>query len=146
MAKVARMIPQRDPQATKGMVDLTPYYNAPLTENWRTEYSDRNLASLPIGLQTLAGVEFDVRGVIRTCSQPRRDFGRRFPPVINGLKINRKCQYLYFLDGTGWKANVPLAPGRYEYRFVADGQWLSDPNAKESVGNDFGSTNSVLVV
>jgi len=49
-------------------------------------------------------------------------------------------------DATGWKATVPLAPGRYEYRFVADGQWLSDPNAKESVGNDFGSTNSVLVV
>jgi 1,4-alpha-glucan branching enzyme len=49
-------------------------------------------------------------------------------------------------DATGWKASVPLAPGRYEYRFVADGQWLSDPNAKESVGNDFGSTNSVLVV
>jgi 1,4-alpha-glucan branching enzyme len=49
-------------------------------------------------------------------------------------------------DATGWKATVPLAPGRYEYRFVADGQWLSDPNARESVGNDFGSTNSVLVV
>ena len=49
-------------------------------------------------------------------------------------------------DATGWKANVPLGPGRYEYRFVVDGQWLSDPNAKESVGNDFGSTNSVLVV
>jgi 1,4-alpha-glucan branching enzyme len=49
-------------------------------------------------------------------------------------------------DVTGWKATIPLAPGRYEYRFVADGQWLSDPNAKESVGNDFGSTNSVLVV
>jgi hypothetical protein len=49
-------------------------------------------------------------------------------------------------EGAGWKATIPLAPGRYEYRFVADGQWLSDPNAKESVGNDFGSTNSVLVV
>ena len=49
-------------------------------------------------------------------------------------------------DGAGWKTTIPLAPGRYEYRFVADGQWLSDPNAKESVGNDFGSTNSVLVV
>src|SRR6516162_3778224 len=23
-------------------------------------------------------------------------------------------------DATGWKASVPLAPGRYEYRFVAD--------------------------
>src|SRR5947209_14232533 len=31
-------------------------------------------------------------------------------------------------DGNGsWKASVPLSPGRYEYRFVADGQWLSDP-------------------
>ena len=49
-------------------------------------------------------------------------------------------------DGGNWKASIPLAAGRYEYRFVADGQWLSDPNAKESVGNDFGSTNSVLVV
>jgi 1,4-alpha-glucan branching enzyme len=49
-------------------------------------------------------------------------------------------------DGANWKATVPLAPGRYEYRFVADGQWLSDPNAKESIGNDFGSTNSVLLV
>jgi 1,4-alpha-glucan branching enzyme len=49
-------------------------------------------------------------------------------------------------EGAGWKATIPLAPGRYEYRFVADGQWLSDPNARESVGNDFGSTNSVLVV
>ncbi len=49
-------------------------------------------------------------------------------------------------EGAGWKATIPLAPGRYEYRFVADGQWLSDPSAKESVGNDFGSTNSVLVV
>lgn len=49
-------------------------------------------------------------------------------------------------DGMNWKASLALAPGRYEYRFVADGQWLSDPNAKETVGNDFGSTNAVLMV
>ena len=47
----------------------------------------------------------------------------------------------------GWKTTVWLAPGRYEYRFVVDGaQWCSDPGAKESVPNDFGSTNSVVVV
>jgi len=46
----------------------------------------------------------------------------------------------------GWKATVPLTPGRYEYRFVVDGQWISDPNARESVKNQFGSTNSVVVV
>ena len=50
-------------------------------------------------------------------------------------------------DASGsWKAIVRLPAGRYEYRFVADGQWLTDPNAEESVQNTFGSTNSVLVV
>jgi 1,4-alpha-glucan branching enzyme len=45
-----------------------------------------------------------------------------------------------------WKATVWLPAGRYEYRFVVDGQWMSDPSAKEHVQNTFGSTNSVLVV
>jgi 1,4-alpha-glucan branching enzyme len=47
----------------------------------------------------------------------------------------------------GWKTTVWLQPGRYEYRFVIDGaQWFSDPGAKESVPNKFGSTNSVVTV
>lgn len=45
-----------------------------------------------------------------------------------------------------WKATVWLPAGRYEYRFVVDGRWISDPNAKEHVQNTFGSTNSVRVV
>ncbi len=45
-----------------------------------------------------------------------------------------------------WKTTLWLPPGRYEYRFVVDGRWLSDPGAKESVANSFGSTNSVIVV
>jgi 1,4-alpha-glucan branching enzyme len=49
-------------------------------------------------------------------------------------------------DGDAWKASIPLAPGRYEYRFVVDGEWITDPNCKECVSNDYGSTNSVLVV
>ena len=46
----------------------------------------------------------------------------------------------------GWRATISLRPGRYEYRFVADGRWLNDPKAKESVANGFGDTNSVLVI
>jgi 1,4-alpha-glucan branching enzyme len=48
--------------------------------------------------------------------------------------------------GGTWKVTVWLPVGRYEYRFVVDGQWISDPSARESVQNTFGSTNSVLVV
>jgi 1,4-alpha-glucan branching enzyme len=45
-----------------------------------------------------------------------------------------------------WQATVWLPAGRYEYRFIVDGEWISDPSARESVKNTFGSTNSVLVV
>jgi 1,4-alpha-glucan branching enzyme len=43
-----------------------------------------------------------------------------------------------------WTTTVKLPRGRYEYRFVVDGTWVSDPNAKESAANPFGSSNSVM--
>ena len=48
-------------------------------------------------------------------------------------------------DGS-WKVTAWLPAGRYEYRFIVDGNWVNDPGARESVQNTFGSTNSVLVV
>ena len=45
-----------------------------------------------------------------------------------------------------WAGDLVVKPGRHEYLFVVDGQWLPDPNAKESVQNPFGGRNSVLVV
>ena len=45
-----------------------------------------------------------------------------------------------------WAGALAVEPGRHEYLFVVDGQWLPDPNAKESVQNPFGGRNSVLVV
>ena len=45
-----------------------------------------------------------------------------------------------------WVADVALKPGRHEYLFVVDGQWIPDPNAKETVQNPFGGRNSILGV
>ena len=45
-----------------------------------------------------------------------------------------------------WAGDFKVGPGRHEYLFVVDGQWLPDPNAKESVENPFGGRNSVLTV
>ena len=45
-----------------------------------------------------------------------------------------------------WAGGLKVGPGRHEYLFVVDGQWLPDPNAKESVENPFGGRNSVLTV
>jgi 1,4-alpha-glucan branching enzyme len=45
-----------------------------------------------------------------------------------------------------WAGELRLRPGRHEYLFVVDGQWLPDPNAKEAVQNPFGGYNSVLSI
>jgi 1,4-alpha-glucan branching enzyme len=45
-----------------------------------------------------------------------------------------------------WETALVLQPGRYQYKFVADGQWLHDPQAAEVVPNDQGTLNSVIEV
>lgn len=45
-----------------------------------------------------------------------------------------------------WAVELSLPPGRYEYRFIADGEWVDDPGAKEVVPNPHGGANALLVV
>lgn len=45
----------------------------------------------------------------------------------------------------GWQLNYVLAPGNYEYKFIVDGKWMTDPDNPFKVGKgDY--QNSVLVV
>ncbi|HKB05026.1 MAG TPA: TraR/DksA C4-type zinc finger protein [Gemmataceae bacterium] len=48
-------------------------------------------------------------------------------------------------DGV-WEATLLLAPGRYEYRLLVDGQWADDPACPERIWNEFGTQNCVLRV
>ena len=49
--------------------------------------------------------------------------------------------------GSGkWIKDFELAPGTYEYRFVIDGRWTTDPRSAHTVPNAFGETNSLLIV
>ena len=45
-----------------------------------------------------------------------------------------------------WETTVALAPGRYQYKFLVDGDWLLDPAAQKNVPNEHGSLNSVVEV
>jgi len=45
-----------------------------------------------------------------------------------------------------WKISVPLAAGRYEYRFIVDGQWANAQEQGECVPNSYGTWNSVLQI
>jgi 5'-AMP-activated protein kinase regulatory beta subunit len=55
-------------------------------------------------------------------------------------------------DGV-WTAALALSPGRYEYKFVVDGQWCCEPGCEHEyrgcpkcVPNEFGTMNRVLEV
>ncbi len=48
-------------------------------------------------------------------------------------------------NGT-WSKTLKLAPGQYQYGFVADGSWVKDLSCAEMVSNPFGSYNCVMKV
>ena len=45
-----------------------------------------------------------------------------------------------------WKKIVTLSPGRYEYKFVVDGEWQNDPRSDQVVPNSFGTLNKFVNV
>ncbi len=50
-------------------------------------------------------------------------------------------------DGKGnWSVKVNLKPGKYEYKFFVDGNWVNDPRCGACVPNAFGSQNCTLEV
>ena len=54
--------------------------------------------------------------------------------------------YMVRLGDGRWAKDLALAPGKYEYRLIVDGNWMTDPCAHETTPNPFGEWNSVLKV
>lgn len=48
-------------------------------------------------------------------------------------------------DGS-FRKGKKLAPGKYEYKFYADGIYWNDPEAEGQAVNPFGTLNSVITV
>jgi len=47
--------------------------------------------------------------------------------------------------GGEWITVLELAPGKYQYRLIVDGEWRDHPEAPK-VGNPFGTQNCILTV
>ncbi|MBN2453337.1 MAG: AAA family ATPase [Candidatus Omnitrophica bacterium] len=50
------------------------------------------------------------------------------------------------LEGGRWEKKLGLNPGRHKYKFVIDGEWVSDSNNKEQEQNSFGTFDSVIIL
>lgn len=66
---------------------------------------------------------------------------------FNGWKPDSPAHALEDLDGDGiWTITIKLDPGSYEYKFVADGTWLTDPHAPKFKPDPYGGKNAVVEV
>ncbi|HKP87182.1 MAG TPA: glycogen-binding domain-containing protein, partial [Blastocatellia bacterium] len=53
---------------------------------------------------------------------------------------------LFAKEGDGWVCRINLAPGKYTYKFIVDGDWIIDPANPISEDDGHGNNNSILVV
>jgi hypothetical protein len=57
-----------------------------------------------------------------------------------------QSQYLFERVGDEWICKLALPPGKYQYKFIVDGNWLVDPTNPTVVRDRRGFENSQLVV
>jgi hypothetical protein len=91
---LAHRIPPRDQDTLRNLVDLSAYYNAGLTLAWDPDRLQGNdLSELPRD-QNLAGVAFDVRGLIQLSGSLWRD---QYPESVPGIRLAQRCRRLHLL-------------------------------------------------
>ena len=67
--------------------------------------------------------------------------------ALAGNFNNWNPRQLFFGKENGqWVCRIDLAPGKYLYKFIVDGEWILDPANPTSEGDGNGNTNSVLVL
>lgn len=86
-------------------IDLRPYINAKLTDGpsgWKGN-NDDNLAELPAGKHTYAGVPFDVEGSIQlTGGWLKYHYRKTYPVQVGDIRIDRSCAKLHLLHGNSF--------------------------------------------
>jgi hypothetical protein len=91
-------IPARDTNASPNLIDLSAHYNAGLTETWHSGTLNNSLINLPSGVQTLARVAFDLRGLIQLRGASATE--NRFKEKVAEISVNRECREIHFLHAT----------------------------------------------
>ena len=130
IAKVTQAIPERDAQTPAELIDLSPYYDAALTESWHAGgVANNTLANLPRGLQEFGGVKFDVRGIVQVSGQAAvQQLNVKFPKEVAGIKVGRTAHKLHFFHAVGWQSPLGTTVATYVVHY-ANGETREIPVA-----------------
>lgn len=118
--------PRRDAKAGPGLLDLTKHYNAGLHEAWLGR-TNTDFGALPLGIQRLAGVDFDVRGVLQLAGRSVTE--KKYPPQIKGIAVHQQCKQLHFLHAACFvtEADHGKQAGSYYIHFAGSPTRLEIP-------------------
>lgn len=136
-------LPERDPACSPKQIDLAAHYNVALTNfEFVSRKPDNSFTNLAGGLQTLAGIPFDIRGFVVLGAD-------RFPLATEGIAVGQRCHALNFLHSamnlTSFR--VPGSSKVAEYVvYYADGSFSTVPirNHREIVDWWVGLDGSAL--
>ena len=124
-------------EITESSQQLLDEYLKRLFQSWNERAGERIEPVFPLGSrQRQKRIEFALKAP-RARSVTVAGSFNNWEPAKTPLRKGK---------GGIWRRTLLLSPGRYVYRFVVDGKWCSDPNAKESVANQYGEMNSVVEV
>ncbi len=96
------LIPARSASAAPVQLDLSAFYNAPLTRSWHSSLTNNDLSPLPQGLRTFQDQLFDVRGVVQLAGAAEPYLRRLYPDAVRDLPVNQPVRRIHFLHATGW--------------------------------------------
>jgi hypothetical protein len=120
------LFPVRDKATRPALLNLTRFYNLALAERIPGKTTN-SLAALPRGLQTLAGTDFDIRGIVQLSG--RSITNQTWPKEIKGIPAGQKAKRLHFLHASaaGGSEDEGKPAGSYVVYFVKNQTRLEIP-------------------
>lgn len=110
------------------------YWNFPVSE--RVKQGSGEVLPEPTKIDYNGNVEFTLKG------------RKKAKKVILSGSFNDWNEQAIALRQIGdeWKIKLKMAPGIYEYKFIVDGEWITDPQNSFMVENQHYTFNSILTV
>jgi hypothetical protein len=116
--KIWNNITPRSKEASPDLVDLGPYFNASLDDNW-FDHAGHNFQEVPKGVQVLDGTPFELRGLIQLAgTQSLKIAGVALPEAVNGIKVGRRGARIHFLHACGFSSPTGKEIGKYVIHYA----------------------------